>query len=119
MHILDEPVSLPWNCDNVALLLRLAEGFAKHEDIAADISLFDKCAGPNRLHQVVFSHDLFAVANENQKNLKGFGCQRDRLSLAKQHLLVRINPKGPEGIKFPALRGNPRGHWNTTLAVCC
>src|SRR5215472_14974889 len=108
MHILDEPVSLPWHRDNVALLLRLAEGLAKHEDVSADVSLFDKSAGPDRLHQVVFSHDLFAVADENQEDLKGFGCQRDSLALAEQQLLVRINPKGPERIKFPALRGNPR-----------
>jgi hypothetical protein len=70
LYILCEPVSSSRHGDDVAILRGLTEGLSKHEDVAAEISLFHKRVRPDGLHQIVFGDHLFAVADKNQKNLK-------------------------------------------------
>ena len=110
MHILGQAVSPAGHGDDIPILCRLTERFSKHEDIAAEVGLFHKRVGPDHLHQLVFGDYLFAVANQNQKDLKRLWRQRNWLSATQQRLLIGIDPKRPELVKFPGLMAHARGH---------
>ena len=64
VHIFGEAVSSPGHGHDVAMVLRgLAQRLAQHKDVAAEIGLLHEGVRPDRLHQVVFGDDLFAVAD--------------------------------------------------------
>ena len=54
------------------ILRRLTQRLAQHKDVAAEDPFFTNVSGQISLHQVVFRDDLLPVAEQDQKDLKGF-----------------------------------------------
>jgi hypothetical protein len=101
VHMFGQAVSAPWHGDDIAMVLRgLAERLAQHEDVAAQVGLLHESVRPDCLHQVVFGDDLFAVADQNQKYLKGLRRERDGHALFQQRFSRRIDPKRAEFVEL-------------------
>ena len=82
------------------VLSRLSECLPEHEDVSAEVSLFDKSVGPDGLHQIVFGNYFITVADQDQKDLKGLRSQRNRLAGPQQSFFLRIHPKRAELVEL-------------------
>src|ERR1700749_4754673 len=79
-----ETVSLAGHGKDVSMLLgTLPQRLSQHKDVAAEVSLSNKGARPDRPHQFFLCHKFRAVANQDEENLKGFGSYWNRLTGTK------------------------------------
>ena len=83
---------------------------AQHEDVAAKVVLSHKGVGPHGFHQVVFSDDLIAMANEDGEDPECFRRQCYRLAGAEEKFPPHVNAKGSEFVELFTLLTFAHGH---------
>ena len=81
------------------VLRTLTEGFAEQEDVAAEVCLFNKGVGPNRLEHVLLGDDFPAMPDQHQEDLKRLRGERDGFIAAQEKLLFRVDSKRAELVK--------------------
>lgn len=91
----------------------ISEGLAQHENVLAQVRLFDEGVGPELAHQLVFGDDLAIIPEQDEESLENLWSDRDRSAPAQQELLLRVDPEFAELVQK---RGISR-HLNTNVVA--
>jgi hypothetical protein len=109
----NKPVSAFGNrFDEPLALDALAEDPPQRRDVLRQIVFLDERIGPDQLQQVFFRDQATLARHQRQERVDGFGSQRNRLVVAQQDFVDRIEAKRPEYIARPRRNHNSAGFQN-------
>src|SRR6185503_20301134 len=92
-----EPVAPPRNRHDVVVLrAALAEQLAQVRYVRREVALLNDSLAPDPLHQLVLVQHLSAPLDQRQKSVELLREQLDRLAVAQQEVLLRVQTKGAE-----------------------
>src|SRR5690606_2875951 len=88
--------ALRYGLDKLRFLRAVSEDLAEFSDAEGEVAFFDKGVGPKPLHQLVFTHYVAVLFNEDVKQFEYLRRDRDPFIAAQQDLFLDVENKAIE-----------------------
>lgn len=93
-------------CDRALAVKEWIESFAQHGDGLENIAFFDEGSGPDIVQNLGLGNDTTVLAHQIMEQVESFCPERDRISIAGQSPLRRIEYEPPKAISHASPRGS-------------